>query len=153
MVGPPASAVVIRRRAATRYTSMKCALDPATRSLVYASAGHPGYILDGSGELTTLPGTGPPFGINASEVYPSASVCNVEDGQVVLLLSDGILEHGPAGARPLALARTLEGVRSHREETAQDIATALCKAALGFAGPGKQRDDMSAVVVKAQPRR
>src|SRR6185503_18239913 len=69
-------------------------LDPATRLLAYASAGHPtAYLLDASGKIKTmLPRTGVPLGIRPDTEYVSSPEIPLEPGDIFLVLTDGIEE-------------------------------------------------------------
>jgi sigma-B regulation protein RsbU (phosphoserine phosphatase) len=125
-------------------------LNPTRRELLYASAGHPGYLLSRSGDFTLLDGTGPPLGINPAEVYRCAPPVTLDEEQMILLLSDGITEAASLRGRPFGLAHALDVVRFHWDDHASGIARALCQTALAFPGPGKQKDDISAVVLKVQ---
>jgi serine phosphatase RsbU (regulator of sigma subunit) len=123
-------------------------LDEATRTLRYASAGHRAYVLSAAGEPLPLDGTGPPLGVNAAEVYLAGPERTLETGQTLLLLSDGILEAAAPGGALFGLERALEVVRSHRGRPAEDVAAALCRSALEFAGRDNQKDDMTALVIR-----
>jgi sigma-B regulation protein RsbU (phosphoserine phosphatase) len=124
-------------------------LHPGTRSLVYSNAGHlPAYVLDGRGEVKrVLPGTGPPLGLYPTSAFPNGPAVRLEAGDLVFLLSDGIVE-APAGDGPrFGMGRTLEVVRAHRHEPASDIIAALLHQVHEWS-QGAQEDDMTAIVIK-----
>jgi serine phosphatase RsbU (regulator of sigma subunit) len=125
-------------------------LDPASRSLLYASAGHPpGYLLDPSGEVRALlKSTGWPLGVDASGDYPSAPALALQPGELLLLLTDGVLEaRSPAGDL-FGPDRVLEVVRARRGEPARAIVEALLTAVRDFAGGQVPDDDCTAMVLK-----
>ncbi|MFT3785527.1 MAG: PP2C family protein-serine/threonine phosphatase [Tepidisphaeraceae bacterium] len=104
---PPSSLLTfINRRMAGRYTNNGTFItafygiyDPATRRLVYASAGHnPPRIRRGDGETISLDaGINLPLGIVGDEQYTDAEV-TLERGDVLVLYTDGITEaHGATG--------------------------------------------------------
>src|SRR5688500_9175045 len=98
-------------------------LNDATRSLAYASAGHTtGYILDANGDVRAeLESTDMPLGIDANVTYASAGPIDVIAGDVLLLMTDGIVEAaGPDGAQ-FGAARALDVVRESRQLAARDI--------------------------------
>ena len=102
-------------------------LNPLTRSLVYSSAGHlPGYLLDGRGEVRlVLPSTGLPLGLDPAGAFPIGLAVRLEPGDLLLLLSDGIIEATSGAGPQFGIERALEVVRAHRHEPAGDIVAAL----------------------------
>src|SRR5262249_58003575 len=77
-------------------------LSPLTRTLVYSSAGHlPGYVLDGRGEVKlVLQSTGLPLGVDLTGAFPTGPEVHLEPGDLVFLLSDGIVEARAGNGRP-----------------------------------------------------
>src|SRR5262249_13204072 len=75
-------------------TLLLARLDPPSRSLVHASAGHTsGYVLDPSGAVRALlDSTGPPLGIMPEATFPAGPALTLGPGEIALLLTDGILE-------------------------------------------------------------
>ena len=124
-------------------------LDPATRGLVYVSAGHPtGYVLDRSGEVKALlESSGLPLGLDPDGEYTSIGL-GLEPGDLVLLLTDGVEEAGAVLGRPFGTGRILETVRSHRGEPARSIVAALHRRVLEFTRGEVQSDDITAIVIK-----
>jgi serine phosphatase RsbU (regulator of sigma subunit) len=128
-------------------------LDPGRRVLVYSSAGHPtGYVLDSAGAVkASLTSTGRPLGIEADGTFPEAAAPPLEAGEVVLLLTDGILEaRSPQGAF-FGSARALEVAAANRARPADAIVAALQQAVCDFAGGLVMDDDRTAVVIKVLP--
>ena len=126
-------------------------LDPATRSLVYAGAGHlPGYVFDAAGEVKAqLESTGFPLGVLPDTDYPAESAPSLEPGEMVLLVTDGIVEaHGP-DENLFGIERALRLVKAHRDRPAREVLNALFGAVRDFCGPTAQLDDMTAIVIKA----
>ena len=98
-------------------TAILVSLDSSTRSLAYASAGHvPGYVLDARGQTkAVLPSTDLPLGIDLASVFSASAAIPLEPGDLVLLLTDGIVEAAsPSGAR-FGLERAVGLVRQHRQ--------------------------------------
>jgi PAS domain S-box-containing protein len=125
-------------------------IDPATRTLTYASAGHPaGYVLDAHGAIkATLKRTGIPLGMNPDSQYSTAPEIGLVSGDLVLILSDGIEEASAPDDSLFGVERILDVVRSHRGEPARSIVQALYVATRHFAGQAPQIDDITAIVVK-----
>ncbi len=125
-------------------------LDPSTRALVYAGAGHEAHLIDACGKVTTLSSTGLPLGIlEEGEIGQGPSII-LEHEQILLLLSDGILETRSAGGEQFGLARVLETVKVHRQKPVQEIAEAIYQAARDYAGNVAQDDDMTIVIVRVR---
>jgi serine phosphatase RsbU (regulator of sigma subunit) len=125
-------------------------LDSRTRSLVYASAGHPtGYILDESGKVQAeLKSTGMPLGILPEIDLDAAPVITLEPGQCVLLLTDGIFEARGKEEKLFGVDRVLDMVRVNRHLTGREIVDALYRAVCDFCRGRAQLDDMTTVVLK-----
>jgi sigma-B regulation protein RsbU (phosphoserine phosphatase) len=66
-------------------------VDSATRSLVYANAGHPAGLMVGASGRRLLSRGGPPVGLFAETAYES-EVVSVETGDLAVIVSDGITE-------------------------------------------------------------
>jgi PAS domain S-box-containing protein len=124
-------------------------LHPLTRSLVYSSAGHlPAYVLDGRGEVKlVLQSTGLPLALGPAGAFPNSPAVCLEPGDLLFLLSDGIVE-ASAGDGPLfGIGRTLEVVRAHRHEPPGEIIAALMHQVREWSGSA-QADDMTAIIIK-----
>jgi sigma-B regulation protein RsbU (phosphoserine phosphatase) len=126
-------------------------LDPATRSLVYAGAGHvPAYYFDAAGNVKArLESTGMPLAVLPDTAYPAESIPRLEPGEMVLLLTDGIVEaHGP-DQDLFGPERALQLVKVHRDRPAREILNTLFETVRDFCGPVAQLDDMTAIIIKA----
>jgi serine phosphatase RsbU (regulator of sigma subunit) len=125
-------------------------LDPNSRSLTYASAGHPsGYILATDGAVKTLlPSTGTPLGIDPDADFGGGLALTLNPGEMVLLVTDGILEaQSPEGA-VFGSGRVLDVVRAERTRPARQIVESLHQAVQDFVRPMPVSDDITTVVVK-----
>jgi sigma-B regulation protein RsbU (phosphoserine phosphatase) len=127
-------------------------LDPVTRSLVYASAGHcPGYVLDRQGQIkAVLPATGPPLGIDPASEFPVASPLALAPGDLVFAYTDGIPEAGSAAGYAFGVERALAVVRAHRHEAPEAILEGLVHAVNYFTASHVRHDDITAVIIKAE---
>jgi sigma-B regulation protein RsbU (phosphoserine phosphatase) len=126
-------------------------LDPRSHALVYANAGHwPGYVLDRQGRTrAVLASTGCPLGIDPAGAFPTGPATTLEPGELLVLLTDGIIEAvSPEGER-FGLGRTLTLVGAHRREAPEAILEALFRAVGDFSGQ-QLHDDITAVIVKAE---
>ncbi len=126
-------------------------LDPATRELTYASAGHPpGCVLAADGTVkAALKRTGIPLGLRAATDYTSAPGLTLASGDLMVVLTDGIEEASSPAGELFGAERALEVVRAHRDKPARAIIEALYAATRTFAQGAPQIDDITAIVVKA----
>jgi len=126
-------------------------LDPSDRSVVYASAGHmPGYILSPTGQLkAVLPSTGMPLAVLPDGDFPATRAPLLEPGELLLLLTDGIVEAHGAEGNLFGIDRVFEVVRAHHGGTARRMVDALYLTVRAFCGAQSQLDDMTVVVIKA----
>ena len=126
-------------------------LDPGTRSLTYAGAGHlPGFVFDAAGNVKArLESTGFPLAVTPDGEYTAEQAPALEPGELALLLTDGIVEaHGPAEI-VFGMDRVLGLVKQHHDRGAREILNALFEGVRAHCGPGVQLDDMTAIVIKA----
>ncbi len=134
-----------------RYITLLLAhLDPRARLLTHASAGHVnGYVVGADGApRRALESTGVPLGIAPSSAYPSGEPVALLPGDLVLLLTDGVMEARGPDDQPFGAKRALDLVRHYRYATARQIAGNLYHAARAYARNEPQLDDITVVVVK-----
>jgi sigma-B regulation protein RsbU (phosphoserine phosphatase) len=124
-------------------------LHPLTRSLVYSNAGHlPAYVLDGRGAVKlVLQSTGVPLGLGPTGGFPNSPAVRLEPGDLLFLLSDGIVEAHSGDGPLFGIGRTLEVVRAHRHEPPGEILATLLHQVREWSGSA-QVDDMTAIVIK-----
>jgi serine phosphatase RsbU (regulator of sigma subunit) len=134
-----------------RYITLLLArLDMDTRVLTYASAGHAtGYVLNARNEIKAeLPSTGIPLGINPDESFVTSPPVELAEDDLVLLLTDGIVDARDPHSLPFGLGRVLDLVRVYREAPAREIAVNLYHAVRAFSRNLPQDDDITATVIK-----
>ncbi|MEO6809815.1 MAG: fused response regulator/phosphatase [Isosphaeraceae bacterium] len=80
-------------------TAAACVIDPESRQLRYALAGHPPFLVSGSTGVKTIGEGSPPLGIGLGRPYRSDEM-TLDPEAGVLLYSDGLTEaHDPEGAQ------------------------------------------------------
>jgi serine phosphatase RsbU (regulator of sigma subunit) len=128
-------------------------LDCRSRSFRFASAGHqPGYILGTDGApRARLNSTGTPLGILPDFDYAAGPATRLEPGEVLVLLTDGIVEAESPEGEPFGDGRVLDVVRANRERSAREVVEALHQAVRDFSHEDKQIDDITLVVLKSGP--
>ena len=124
-------------------------LNVERRSLIYASAGHQGYMFRATGETEVLESTGLPIGVveNSSVLLAKEIIMRV--GDIVLLPTDGIEETCSRDDKPFGRKRLYDTIRNNAKKSAFVIVESLFCEARNFAEGAPQEDDMTAVVVKA----
>ncbi len=125
-------------------------LDPQRRTFTYASAGHPsGFLLDAAGRVKRrLGSTGMPLAVLAEEAYAATDPIPLADGDMIVLVTDGILEAPGENGSLFGAERLLELVRARRAECPRAIVDALYRAARDEGRGHPQSDDMTAIVIK-----
>lgn len=127
-------------------------LDPLTRRLWYAGAGHlPGYILGSDGSVKArLESTGLPLAVLADSDYTTEKTEPLNPGELILFLTDGIVEaHGP-DENLFGTERVLQLVRENRHCPARAILNTLYGVVRDFCGSKAQLDDMTAIIIKVE---
>lgn len=128
-------------------------LDSATGSIIYSSAGHvPGFILSATGEVkAVLEATDVPLAIVPNAAFPAVTIPPLEPGELLLLVTDGIVEaHSPDGEL-FGADRLIDLARAHQTLPAQQILESLYASLDAHCGTAAPLDDMTAIVVKAAP--
>jgi serine phosphatase RsbU (regulator of sigma subunit) len=125
-------------------------LDPVARTLVYTNAGHPpGYILGRDDSLrAVLRSNSLPLGLSPDADFPEADTVALESGDLVLLLTDGIIEATGPDQTAFGTERALDVVRAHRGQPAGQIVEALHQAVRDFVGGSDLIDDVTSLVIK-----
>ena len=134
-------------------TLVFCRLHAQSRSLVYANAGHfPGYILDASGAVKrTLDSLNIPLGMFSGRTFASSEEIQLEPGDILVLLTDGILEAERPDQTPFGAERTLDFIQAHRNDSAEQIIAGLYREVRSFSDGLPQADDITAVICKCLP--
>jgi len=127
------------------------ALDAASRSLTWTSAGHdpPLWLRRASGRIEELPNTGIPLGILEDAAYEGCGPVTLEAGDVVLIGTDGIWEAANAADEQFGKDRLREILTACADRTAEQIHAAVVQAVHAFRADRAQMDDITLVVIKA----
>lgn len=134
-------------------TLLVARLDPRKRTIEYSSAGHePCYLLSSSGEiLRTMESTGPPLGLFPDREYSSSEIIPLNNGDTIVLLTDGVSEAVNHDWNQYGANRALQFIRQHQQESSQALVLGVYNAAREFAGGEPQRDDITVVICKVNP--
>jgi sigma-B regulation protein RsbU (phosphoserine phosphatase) len=126
-------------------------LCPVRRELTFLNAGHPhGVVLDREGAVQAeLKATLPALGLFPLENVPEPATVTLAPGQLLLLLTDGVLEATAPSGEEFGGDRALAVVREQRARPATEIVAALIAAVRAFIQNQPQNDDITMVVVKS----
>jgi PAS domain S-box-containing protein len=126
-------------------------LNPDSRSLSYASAGHvPGFVFLDSGNVKcTLDSTGPPLGLFSGSKFSLQPAIRLDPGEIALFLTDGVTESTTPDGHQFGAQRVLDYVRTFNHDSASNIADGIYRAARDFVQGDLQDDDITSVVIKA----
>ena len=132
-------------------TLILASIRPDNGSLTYVSAGHDTcFVVDGSGALKyEMTSTGPPLGMMTGSVFRVCTGPALEEGDVSVFLTDGLMECQAHVGRFLEKKDCLEVIRRHRSETSSKIVESLHALARDFGGDGPLLDDIAIVVCKS----
>lgn len=131
-------------------TLLYAILDPHTRQLCVASAGHPLPVWHGRAGVSEIEVLGLPLGLKQDAGYDELSV-SLEPGDVIVVYTDGITEAVDGTRELFGLERLVALIKSEATRPASDLATEACSQARRFSGRTGQADDMTVVVLKALP--
>jgi len=131
-------------------TMFLASVDVRAMTLTYSSAGHPsGYVLDRAGQVKhVLESTRIPLGVMADWKGQPSPTIPLERGDIVIFLTDGILESGGAEGDAFGVESALALVKEHRLEPAERILERLLQRVHVARGSMPQEDDMTAVICK-----
>jgi DNA-binding response OmpR family regulator len=136
----------------TPFASVVAAsIDPESRSLRYASAGHPAFLIRENGEALRLESLSVPIGVKNDEMFTLSKRFRLHTGDIVFLSSDGTFEARAPNGEYFGIDRAISVVRQHQREDAAVIVDKLQSAAIAFAGGNALDDDQTVVVIKVVP--
>jgi sigma-B regulation protein RsbU (phosphoserine phosphatase) len=123
-------------------------LDPATRRLAYVNAGHvPPYRIGPDGAASRLAGGGPALGLLGDASYEAGDL-ELEPGDVVAVVTDGVTEATTAGEREFGDERVCEALRQPPGAGAAAVLRALVAAVDDWVGAAGCQDDLTALVLR-----
>ena len=123
-------------------------LDPINRQLVYGGAGQRSYLLRGEGDATILDSTGLPLGVIADSAIPAAEPVQLLSGDILLLLTDGVVEAESACGERFGAERALKVLKKARKQPAKQIIEDLRHETEAFCRNQPINDDITIVIVK-----
>lgn len=128
-------------------------LDPATHRLRFISGGH-GPILHwhaASGACTRHRATSFPMGAMPLERLRPPVVIELEPGDLLALVTDGLFEFEDAARVPFGVPAVERFLALHARQPPAELAPGLLAAARQHAGGAMQRDDITMVLLRRDP--
>ena len=134
-----------------RFVTMFLALvDPHTRQVRYASAGHPGFLVRADGTVQMLDATGTVLGLFDNADFTTHPPITLNSGDVLFVPTDGVYEAHAPGGELFSMERLISVLRDCRHLSAAEMIDCVFEAALKFGGEGPPHDDLSAIAIKAR---
>lgn len=134
-----------------RFVTMALALlDMNCRVLSYAGAGHPnGYVFDSGGNIKRqLETTMIPLGIFHDTKGPVAKQVELDPGDCIVLLTDGVLEARNGEQECFGVDRVVHCYGKARNLAATAIVDEILKSVRSFSEGERLQDDVTTVVAK-----
>lgn len=122
-------------------------IDPEAKTFVYASAGHPAWLIHGKDEVVQLETLSMPLGVDASAPFDSSGTFQLRADSMLFLATDGMFEATSPQREAFGVERALKCLLEHRHETATQIAESLYPSVLEFSN-NELHDDITALIVK-----
>lgn len=125
-------------------------LDDENKTLTWASAGHDPAIWfhAQSAEFSELQNTGMPLGIMDDAEFGQADPIALRTGDIAIVGTDGIWEARNASEEQYGKERLLDLIVTHKDESAEEIASAVVDSVLDFCSDSAPADDITLVVIK-----
>lgn len=128
-------------------TLMLCSLDPKSRVLRYANAGHnPGLLLRESGQVERLADGGIPVGLLPNSAYELSEI-PLHSGDTILLYTDGVTEAENAAGEQFGEQRLIDSLKSSKGSRAHVVLNRLKNAADRFREGAPAVDDLTLIVI------
>ncbi len=126
-------------------------LDPHSRSVQWINAGHPAAYIVNTSRKTAIPleSSVPPLGVLPEADIPAVDKLSLRSGDVLVLMTDGIVDARSPDGEAYGPNRTLEVVQQEDGNPAQEIAEAVCDDVRRHCQPHGHGDDITCVVIRA----
>lgn len=131
-------------------TMLLVRLSTIKNEIEYASAGHiPAYLLNSRGEVEhILKSTGIPLGYKKNERYENNKVADLNSGNILVLLTDGIIEAQDKHGDEFGYEKMLNFIKCHRNETSADIIGHVYREVCAFTRKSQPEDDITVLICK-----
>lgn len=142
--------MLCERTACERFATLFWGVfDPSTNTLRYVNAGHaaPMLVRDGDEPMERLCEGGPVLGLLPDALY-SAGIVKVENGDRLVVYSDGISEAADRNEEELGDARLAQIISDSPDAAPEPLCDQIMEQVTAFASSKAPRDDRTLLVVK-----
>ena len=130
------------------FVAAACRAGDNQIELVSAGHGPLFWYSRATGELRDFPAHDVPLGIVPALRIKSPQILAMQEGDVILLVTDGFLEWENRSGEQFGSARFAEAICGVADRAPDAIISELYSRVLGFADGAPQQDDLTAVVIK-----
>jgi sigma-B regulation protein RsbU (phosphoserine phosphatase) len=124
-------------------------LDPTIGRLCYASAGHPGLLLNSCGQVRArISSLDPPLGVIEDRRFATQACMSLDPGDTLLLYTDGIVECFNEREEQFGENQLVDTVAAMTEQSSRETIDEIFRRVHQFAADHAYQDDMTAVIVK-----
>jgi serine phosphatase RsbU (regulator of sigma subunit) len=109
------------------------------------------YRVTAKGDVSSVENPSRPLGLSRPTTFRTVSSA-LEEGDLWVFLSDGIIEARDAGGEPFGFTRLEEVLRAHTATTAESLKNAILAAWRAHRGGDEPEDDRTLVVVRVEPK-
>jgi phosphoserine phosphatase RsbU/P len=128
-------------------TAAACVVDPGSRTLHYAVAGHPPILVSGAGGVVALHAGGVPLGTGLAMPIEGGRIA-LDPGAAILLYTDGLTDaHGPSGAH-FGVERLVATFAAQAASDADALIRGLRDVLDEFRGPVPLGDDLTILAAR-----
>lgn len=124
-------------------------IDPHRRELVFANAGHGGWLLHDCGTIESLDSPGGfPLGIVDDHSYQTSSLIRLKPNTSLIMLTDGIHEAIDSSETMFSMERVQAALRDLRGASAEELVEGTLAIVSKFCHPRLPLDDMTMVALR-----
>ncbi len=139
--------VIYRGSYSTSFISLFFAEFENNGNLFYANGGHPAPLIFKKKSIVELQPTGLIFGA-FPDISIKRSFAHMDEGDILLLYSDGIIERQNADEEFFAISNVISLVREHENLGASEIIELIFEEADKFGAGAKWEDDATLMIIK-----
>jgi len=133
-------------------TCLMATFDEGGRRIQHVGAGHTPIVryAAATGETSLISSLGPPLGIVKGADFREGEPVDLDAGDVLLFLTDGIIEAAAPDGELLGFERLMDVVKANALASAEEVVGAINGAVMGWTDGRPIHDDATLVAVKIQ---